>query len=73
MAEYIVDTTGARTTGKLTRCRDCVGYTTLRRVVQSPDDERFCGFLSEAFCGFFRHKATPDDYCSWAERRGDAE
>lgn len=74
MAEYIVDTTdgiyNARTTGELTRCRDCVGYTTLRRVGQSPDDERFCKLLNEAFCGFFRHKTTPDGYCAWAERRG---
>ena len=59
MAEYILDTSdgiyNARMTGELIRCRDCKHFMTDHR-------ERHA-------CASLLFPCTPDDYCSWAEKR----
>lgn len=58
MAEHVVDTTegihSARTTGELTRCRDCRWGKAVRQIG----------------CVRFEDCANPDGFCAWAERRG---
>ena len=43
--------------GKIVRCRDCTGMV-----------ETWDGYECERFSGEY-HRAEPDGFCSWAERR----
>ena len=63
MSEYIVDVTGlesgdyAIAREPIVRCRDCTGLV-----------ETWDGWECERFSGEY-HRAEPDGFCSWAERR----
>lgn len=63
--EYILDTTdgiyNARTTGELIRCRDCKHFMTGRKYHRNGEIRHVCASLL--------FPVTPDDYCSFAEKR----
>ena len=62
MAEYILDTSdgiyNARMTGELIRCRDCKHFLT----------GKYNDKIRHA-CASLLFPVTPDDYCSFAEKR----
>lgn len=61
--EYILDTSegiyNARTTGELIRCRDC------RHLMTG----KYHNGKSRYVCASLLFPVTPDDYCSFAEKR----
>lgn len=63
--EYILDTSdgiyNARTTGELIRCKDC------RHLMTG----KYSNGKSRYACASLLLPVTPDDYCSWAEKRED--
>lgn len=63
--EYILDTSdgiyNARTTGELIRCKDC------RHLMTG----KYSNGKSRYACASLLFPVTPDDYCSWAEKRED--
>lgn len=59
MSEYIVNLSGdwSEKPIEIVRCRDCVGLV-----------ETWDGWECERFSGEY-HRAEPDGYCAWGERR----
>lgn len=64
MSEYIVKVEGQmpdaiyeRELTEIVRCRDCIGLV-----------ETWDGWECERFSGEY-HRAEPDGFCAWAERR----
>lgn len=56
---------------ELIRCEDCVFWKYYCRVVDGVESDHVCSIKREL--DGLMHRTKADDFCSWAERKEDAE